>query len=361
MVFNPNTDANQRLGYNYEEVITYYGLFGQLEYSKESFSAFFQGAISNQDHDVTNEYSYDVSTDSETVSNFGFNVKAGAAYEINDMHKVFANTGFYSRQPFHDNLFDNIRNSIDLINPAVDNEEITGFELGYQFKSEKISANLNLYHTTWDNRTIPSNNGEDQESATYEAYQTQGVKQVHMGVELEVFTRPFDNLKVNGFLSMGDWQFDGDATQRTFDGDGLLIGTQDIEIDGYKVGGAAQVTAGINADYTILPRLSVDGAWNWYNDQYSEGSLSSEPIAMPSYDTVDLGFSYKMLVGNGKTNSIQFRVNVNNVFDEVYLESVFGNNQLSADPTQNWNGININNNGRFGYGRTWNASIRYNF
>ena len=361
MVFNPNTDANQRLGYNYEEVITYYGLFGQLEYSKDKISAFFQGAISNQDHDVTNEYSYTVSTDSETVSNIGYNVKAGAAYEINESHKVFANAGYYSRQPFHDNLFDNIRNTIDLIDPEVDNETITGLELGYQFGSEKISANFNAYHTTWDNRTLPSNNGEDQESATYESYQTQNIKQVHMGLELEVMARPFDKLKVNGFISMGDWKFDGNATQRTFDGDGNLVGTdEEINIDGFKVGGAAQVTAGVNGSYIILPRVSIDGAWNWYNDQYSEGSLSKETLALPSYDTVDLGFSYKMLVGKDDTNSIQFRANVSNVFDEVYLESVFGNTQATSTST-NYKGVNTDNNGRFGYGRTWNFSIRYNF
>lgn len=359
-VFNPNNETNQRIQRNYEEVITYYGLFGQLEYSKDAVSAFFQGAISNQDHIATNEYNYAESTDSDKVSNLGFNLKAGAAYEINQIHKVFANAGYYSRQPFHDNLYNDLRSSIDLITPEIENENITGFEAGYQFKSEIISANLNLYHTTWDNRTINSNNGENSESPSFEGYQTQGVKQVHMGVELEVFTRPFDNLKLNGFLSMGDWQFNGDATQRTFDGNGILQGTQDINIDGYKVGGAAQVTGGINGVYTILPRLSIDGAWNWYNDQHSEGSLEKAPLSMPSYDTVDAGFSYKMLLGKEKLNSLQFRVNVNNLFDEVYLESVSGNTQATSTSV-NYKGVNTSNNGRFGYGRTWNVSMRYNF
>ncbi|MEL0643687.1 TonB-dependent receptor [Olleya sp. Ti.3.14] len=364
MVFNPNTDANQRLGYNYEETITYYGVFGQLEYSKDAVSAFFQGAISNQDHQVTNEYSYDVATDSDKVSNFGFNVKAGAAYAINNYNKVFVNAGYYSRQPFHDNLYDNVRNSVDLIVPSVENEKITGLEAGYQFGSDKISANFNVYHTIWDNRTDPSNNGENQESATYESYQTQGIKQVHSGVELEVFTRPFNNLKVNGFLSLGDWKYEGNASRRTFDGDGNEIGTQtEIDVDGLNVGGAAKVTGGINLDYEFLPRFSFDTAFNWYNDQHSEGSFSKDapPLSLPSYTTVDAGLSYKMLVGENGSNSLQFRVNVNNLFDEVYLESVFGSTEASINDSENYKGINKSNNGRFGYGRTWNASIRYNF
>ncbi|MGB1312496.1 carboxypeptidase-like regulatory domain-containing protein [Bizionia paragorgiae] len=364
MVFNTNTTAADRMSYNYEEVITYYGLFGQLEYSKDAISAFFQGAISNQDHLVTNEFNYEDSRESEKVSNLGYNLKAGAAYAINDSNKVFVNAGYYSRQPFHDNLLDNNRNSVDLIKPAVENEKITGLEAGYQFGGEMISANLNVYHTIWDNRTVPNSNGENQESATYEAYQNQGQKQVHSGVELEVFTRPMENLRVNGFLSLGDWKYKGEVTRRTFNADGVEIGEQEkIDIDGLNVGGAAKVTGGVNANYEILPRFSVDGAWNWYNDQHSEGPYGQDtpPLSLPSYQTVDAGVSFKALVGKEKQNSIQFRVNINNVFDEVYLESVFGTEAASSDPSQNYKGINKDNNGRFGYGRTWNTSVRFNF
>ncbi len=362
VVFNPNTDHDQRFGYDYEEVITYYGAFGQLEYSKDNLSAFFQGSISNQDHVSTDSFNYAVETESEKVSNFGFNAKAGAAYVITDQHKVFANVGFYSRQPFHDDLYINNRESVDLITPAVENQEITGLEAGYQFGGERISANLNAYYTIWDNRTIPTNNGEDPETAEFRSFQTQGVKQVHQGIELEVMTRPMNNLRVNGFVSLGDWQFEGDAVQRTFDGNGNLIGDDEVvEIDGFNVGGAAQVTAGITSIYTILPRLVVDANWNWYNDFYSQGSLTSAPLSLPSYDTVDAGLSYKVLVGKDDKNSIQLRVNMNNVFDEVYLESVFGNTEASNNPEENYKGVNTSNNGRFGYGRTWNVSLRYNF
>lgn len=94
---------------------------------------------------------------------------------------------------------------------------------------------------------------------------------------------------------------------------------------------------------------------------YSTGSLEEETIAMPSYDLVDAGLSYKMLVGKDDRNSLQFRVNINNIFDEVYLESVNGNTAASSNPEENYKGVNTSNTGRFGYGRTWNTSIRFNF
>jgi len=360
--FNPNTDHSQRFGYDYEEQINYAGIFTQLEYSKDQLSAFFQGALSNQSHvrtEFLNTSTPGQGEEGDKVNNIGFNVKAGAAYILSDMHKVFVNAGYYSRQPFHSSLYQSDRESNLLLEPAVENEEITGLEAGYQFGGERIQANLNLYHTTWANRTLISNNGKVGDE--FESYNTYGVKQVHMGVELEVFTQPFDNLRVNGFLSLGDWLFKDSATKRSYDADGAQIGDEEvIEIDGFNVGGAAQVNAGINANYEFLPRLSVDAAWNWYNDMYSTGDPEFPTIAMPSYDMVDAGFSYKMLVGKDDSNSLQFRVNINNVFDEVYLESVSGTEQVNATDG-NYKGVNTENTGRFGYGRTWNTSIRFNF
>lgn len=367
VTFNTNDDHAQRFGYDYEEQINYGGVFGQLEYTKDRFSAFFQGSASSQSHvrteylNATNEGQPE---ESEKVNNPGFNVKAGAAYTVADRHKVFANVGYYSRQPFHSDLFVSDRNSNELIDPAVENQKITGLEAGYQFGGEKISASFNVYHTTWANRTLLNNNGGDQGTSDFRLFQTQGVTQVHQGIELELFTRPFDGLRVNGFISLGDWKFDGNGRRRVFDEAGNEVETETVvDLDGLQVGGAAQVTGGLSAFYELFERFNIDGTWNFYNDLYSQGDASKDapPIALPSYNTVDFGLSYKMLVGEDKAKSILFRANINNAFDEIYLESVNGNTAASSNPAENYKGVNVNNNGRFGYGRTWNVSMRYNF
>lgn len=366
VTFNTNDEHDQRFGYDYEEQINYVGVFGQLEYSKDDFTVFFQGSASTQSH-VRTEYLnaavQGVSEDSETVNNPGFNTKAGASYSLNEDNKVFVNLGYYSRQPFHSNMFVSDRNSNELIKPAVENEKITGLETGYQFKSEKVSANFNAYYTVWDNRTDITTQG-NQGDTGFRLFQTQGVKQVHMGVELEVFTRPLDNLRVNGFVSLGDWTYDGNGSRRVFDEAGTEVeSASTVNLDGVKIGGGAQFTAGIFADYEFLPRLSIDGTWNTNGNLYSQGVATKEmpSVELPSYDTVDLGFSYKMLLGENDMNSLQFRVNVNNLFDEVYIESLNENRAASTNPAENYKGVNINNQGRFGYGRTWNVSMRYNF
>jgi outer membrane receptor protein involved in Fe transport len=95
---------------------------------------------------------------------------------------------------------------------------------------------------------------------------------------------------------------------------------------------------------------------------------------LPSYDLVDAGISYKMLVGKDKKDSVNFRVNINNVFDEIYLSELTSNikvtdNISSTNPALGtyqskgrvYNGIADANQGFFGFGRTWNFAIRYNF
>ncbi|WP_242131187.1 TonB-dependent receptor [Aestuariivivens marinum] len=365
--FKPNTDHGERFGYDYEEQINYAGIFGQLEYSNDQFSAFFQGAVSTQSHlrtEFLNATNEGQSEESKKVNNPGFNVKAGAAYALNDFNKVFVNAGYYSRQPFHSLLFQSDRNSNLLLDPEVDNEKITGLEAGYQLGGDNVKANFNIYHTTWDNRTLVSNNGEVGDD--FISYQTRGVKQVHMGVELELMTKPTDNMDLNGFVSIGDWEFDGNGDISAFDNNGTDISSTELTttvapLDGEKVGGASQFTAGISGRYEFIPRLSLDANWNMYKNLYSNIGAGSNALKLPSYNTIDTGLSYKVLLGENDSKSLQFRVNIYNITDELYLESVSGNEPASSNPSENWKGINTSNTGRFGYGRTWNVSMRYNF
>ncbi len=373
ITFNTNDDHSQRFGYDYEENINYLGVFGQLEYSKDALSAFFQGSASTQSHLRTEWKEVQVAGQSEEsgkINNTGFNVKAGAAYNLNDDNIIFANVGYYSRQPFHSDLFVDDRNSNQL-NPLVEgNQKITGLEAGYKLLGDKVSANFNIYHTTWDNKIDYSSRDTDSDGLNDEFTTTSPLKQVHSGVELEIFTRFAEGLNINGFVSVGNWEYDGNITTRTTDDEGNLVSQGDTSyIDGVKIGQAAQFTAGISADYEILPRLKIGANWNQYDNLYGNSDFGASEYAtannrgaikLPSYDTVDTGISYKWLVGKDDKNSIKFRLNVNNVFDEVYIENSRNNRHVDAGD-DSWKGVNLSNGVRLGYGRTWNFSMRYNF
>ncbi|WP_166921191.1 TonB-dependent receptor [Flavobacterium poyangense] len=358
---------NQRIDYDYGETISYGGVFSQLEYSTESFSAFFQGSLSNQSHQRVDRFDYlPQYQDSEKVNNVGYNVKGGTSYKFAENHSVYANAGYYNRQPYHDNIYLNFTNAV---NPFTKNEKILGLELGYTFTSKLITASVNGYRTSWKDRVTTTTNvataGQVIGTTTLAAgdlilVTNEGVEQLHTGVELDFTARPMDKLNLTGFLSVGDWQYKNQSRTTRRDESLTTLDVRNVDVDGGKVGDAAQITYGLGFRYEIINNLSIDSDWRYYDKLYSNVGAVKNNIELPSYDLVDAGISYKLFVGKGKHDSIGFRVNVNNVFDEVYLSELTSATATTATST-NYRGINVTNNGFFGIGRTWNFSLRYNF
>ena len=371
-------DDNQKIDYDYSETISYGGVFGQVEYSNDNFSAFFQGAISNQSHQRFDYYDYqDEFQDSEKVSNVGYNVKGGAAYNFAEKHSVYANGGYYSRQPYHDNIFLNFTNQV---NPLTENEKVLGLEAGYTFKSKMFSGSLNAYRTTWEDRVVTTSavqatNGTIGTTPVLAGdvifTSNQGVKQVHTGLELDFVFKPTSNIDVKGFASMGNWEYVDKAISTKYDESLNPLLVAETDLDGGKVGDAAQTTWGLGAKYEFIKNFSIDADWRNYDKLYANVA-AKDNLELPSYDLVDAGISYKMLVGKDKQNSVNFRFNMNNVFDEVYLSELTSNIKTDAfisgtsGPTYQsagrvYKGIADGNQGYFGFGRTWNFTVRYNF
>jgi outer membrane receptor protein involved in Fe transport len=61
-----------------------------------------------------------------------------------------------------------------------------------------------------------------------------------------------------------------------------------------------------------------------------------------------------------KGNTLEFAVNVDNIFDELYI-SESDTNIFTNDTSKEWEGIDTRNRVFFGFGTTWNASVRYRF
>lgn len=378
--FFNNAAGNQKIDYDYSETISYGGVFGQLEYANDNFSAFVQGAVSNQTHQRFDYYDYQEEfQDSEKISNIGYNVKGGSAYIFAEQHSVYANAGYYSRQPYHDNIYLNFTNQV---NPLTENEKVLGLEAGYSFKSRMFTASLNAYRTTWEDRVVTTSGVQaaDGTIGTTPVFagdviftENQGVKQIHSGLELDFVFKPLSNLDVKGFASVGNWEYDGKAISTKRDENLNPLEVTETDLDGGKVGDAAQTTFGLGTRYEFLPRFSIDADWRYYEKLYANFA-AKENLELPSYYLVDLGISYKMLVGKNKQNNVSFRINVNNLLNEIYLSELTSNtkttdNISSSNPSLGtyesngrvYNGIADGNFGYFGLGRTWNASIRYNF
>lgn len=302
-----------RIAYDNSEWINYQGVFGQAEYAEGNVSAFLQGALSNQSYKKEERFSAD-HAQSETLNRIGFNLKGGGSYELIDNHKVFVNAGFYSRQPFLDNIFE--YGSIEKRAKEVANEEITGLEAGYKAKfGLRTNLTVNVYYTNWANRFLGSS-AEGYTTTSGAVIDDAGIRlynigQVHQGVELEFDTYLTDSWKVRAYATAGDWKYAGTTPVEVLDNDknSELVDEFEIDLTGTKVGEAPQMSLGIGTSYSVSSfRVYVD--MNYYNNLYGFVDVEDMALAslndqvyesekLPAYMLVDAGVSYTYKLKNG--------------------------------------------------------------
>lgn len=365
-----SADSKEKISFYNIGNVRWYGAFTQLEYSRDNLTAFLQGAISQQGFQRVDEFKYLISnplstTDYENI--LGGNVKAGANYNINEQHNVFVNAGYYSKQPFFNAVYPNNQS---VVSGNLVNETIIGYEAGYGFRSSMLSVNVNLYSTEWRDRYQRSSDNVAENVGGY--YDFSGITEVHTGVEVEARAKVTDKFRVNGMFSYGDWKYKGNSISNRYDVNNNPVagGTATtLYLDKVKVGDAAQMTASLGASYEVLTRVTLDANYNFNDKLYaiiSPGNFSKADnrgsLQLPSYGLMDAGFSYKIFVDQKRGDSFSFRLNVNNVLDEVYIAESKSNIFAEDVPTvSTYKGIATTNNVYFGYGRTWNFSVRYNF
>ena len=349
--------VNQKLGVgdvvyrDYDGHVLQEGAFFQTEYNKDKLSAFVAGSLSNTTYWRYDRYYYDKAhAKSDKVSFLGFTAKGGANYNITDNHNVFFNLGYISRAPkFSYGAFMQAATS-HAINKDAKNEKVLSFELGYGFRNEWLSANLNAYYTKWLNKTMTKSGTLDNQMEYY--MNMTGVNALHKGIELDVKITPL-NL--------------------TSEGTTTTVGAADhanakINLKGVRVGGSAQTTAAIGATFKIGKSIRVGADWTYYGRNYAYYSLSGsnlllgkevsvlDPWKIPAASQFDLNASYRFKIG--KLNAT-LSGNVNNLLDYQYISKAFNPNTLSSSTLQEATAENIYC--YYAFGRTYSLRLKVNF
>ena len=353
-----DTDNEEKIDYHNDGFVRWSGVFGQLEYSNDDLSVFIQGAVSNQGfqrEEFFNEIPGNQKTDWKNIS--GGNIKGGANYNIDAKNNVYVNAGTYSKQPNFDAVYINYGNNL---NPDLRNEEVVGLEAGYGYRSSNFNFNVNIYKTTWKDRFLRDGVRVDGVNGNANYY---GIEQVHTGIEFDGVYEISPFVKVEGMLTLGNYEYGGDVTADVFDSSNTLLGSSVIYLDGVKVGDAAQTTSRVNLIVTPSDlfkfNISMFNASDLYADFNVEDFTSPEDEAMmlPSYDLFDFGASYKLDIA-GET--VYLRANINNIFDNYYFaESATNYEAGPGDST--YLGVNTRNKVFPGWGRTWNVGFTYRF
>ncbi|MCD4794573.1 MAG: TonB-dependent receptor [Bacteroidales bacterium] len=365
-----SVEDEEKIDYYNDGLVNWMGAFTQLEYSNGTISAFIQGAVSRQGYKRIDYFNYEpAEQESDWENILGGNIKGGANYNINEFHNIFVNAGYYSKQPLFDGVWINYVNDL---NEDYRNEKILGFEAGYGLRTKYLRANLNLYRTSWKDRFITIeksfdvNNTPGDDSDDVEGIgNLSGVEQVHIGVEFDAEYRLSTMLRVNAMLSVGNWEYAGDVTGSFFDDNQVLLGEGTLYLDGVKVGDAAQMTGALGVIVTPVKGLSINVNGRHANILYANISAEDfdDPdhkgsLELPSFTLMDAGIRYKFTFGKDLALSLMF--NMNNVLDTEYIsESI--TNYHEEDDVDNYAEINQENKAFFGWGRTWNVGLKFDF
>jgi len=352
--------AGPKIDYYNIGYVGWRGFNGLVEYTGEQLTTVLQAGVSNQSFQREDFFDQSGLPLSEEVNQGGGYIKGGANYNINERQNVFFNAGFISRQPNFDAVFPNYAN---LVNPDLQNERITSFELGYGYFGSDFTLNVNAYSTVWGNRFI--SRGFQTTDGEFGTAQFKDIDVLHNGIEVETTYRPFNALKLTGMVSVGDWRYTKDFDAALFDENQTRIGEATLYTKDAKVGDAAQFTTFAEADLR-LGFLSLDLSHRFVDGLFADYSITDSDftspdndgaLQLPSYGLVDLGTTLRF---NLFGQDASFRVNVNNLFDTVYIAE--SNSNIHADVSSiTYDGIDVRNYVWFGFGRTWNASLRYNF
>ncbi|MCL6293727.1 TonB-dependent receptor [Jejuia spongiicola] len=355
---NPNNPAKvgDKINYNNDGKVGWLGFFGQLEYDvNEKFNTFIALAASNTSYQRIDYFNYldsDPLQETDKYNFFGFSAKAGANYRIDENHNVFANLGYFEKAADFDSVFLNFSN--DNINADAENQKITSYELGYGFRGDKLSANVNLYRTTWNDRTETAT--FQQPDGTRATANILGVNAIHQGIEIDFVYRASEKISFTGMASLGDWRWDSDVTNVSIlDEEQNIVDTVNLFIKDLHVSDAAQTAFALGANYKLSSdtRLVVD--YNYYADIYadydpSDRGTQGAPDAwkMPDYGLFDLALNHNFKFGPFDAT---LTGRMNNVFDTEYISDAQDGAGSTDDTALVW----------FGYGRTFSVGAKLNF
>ena len=351
-----------KINYHNDGEVIWEGFFLQTEYSKDKLTAFGSATISNRsyrrydfaqylsddvkqqlDNDpalvdqwenshqaymknynsVFESEAYTVGQKSEWRNFMGFSVKAGANYNLNDHNNVFINGGYMERQPIFSTVFQNYKN---LINTGAVNEKVLSGELGYGYRSQYFSGNLNLYYSLWKDKTRTGNVSDPTDMNNRLFYNIEGINARHAGLEFDCVVKPVEKIEITGMISLGDWIWANSVDSVKIYKDQTLVYTiPKMYLKGIHVADAAQTTAALGVNVEVLPDLKIGVDMNYYDRLYADFNLNARTLPedegvdvekIPAYLLFDMNMYYNFKIGNLNAS---ISGNMNNVLNTLYI------------------------------------------
>lgn len=133
---------------------------------------------------------------------------------------------------------------------------IQSFELGYGVKYSQVYANVNAYFTSWKNQPQQSRTDPDGN-----LYVSNGIDVIYKGLELEGSYKPIKQIDIDAAISFGDWRYNSGGIIYSYDTDNNLNDSIEYSAKGVHIGNAAQQQISLGIRYSpvkggyIKPRV----------------------------------------------------------------------------------------------------------
>ena len=350
-------DDEAKIDYFNIGYVKWAGFNGLVEYAGDDITAVVQVGLSNQQFQREDRFNNVDNPISDKANLGGGYLKGGINYNFTERSNVFVNAGFIDRQPLFNAVFPNYANDV---NPDLQNERIESFEIGYGYIGNGLKLNINAYNTNWGNRFVTRSLSNQQ--GVDGTAQFKNIDVTHKGIEFEG-TYTLGSTKLKGMLSVGDWRYTKDFEAELFDENQQSVGTGKLYLKGAKVGDAAQTTALLGIDQRLGDNIRFDIDYRFVDGLYADYSITDSAftspdnagaLKLPSFGLIDFGTTFFT------ENGWSLRANINNLLDVTYIAESNSNIHAGAGSTT-WNGVDTRNSVWFGFGRTWNVSLKYKF
>ncbi|WP_070786710.1 TonB-dependent receptor [Flavobacterium crassostreae] len=317
--------VGDRYNKDYDGIVTRGGLFLQGEYQvNDKANLFIATDISNtnyQKEEFMSNTIADNARTSDAINFVGYGIKGGGNYNLDNKNNVFVNVGYFSKAPFLNSVFLD-DNTLDL-NKNAQNEKVFSAEVGYGFRSERASINLNVYNTYWLDKTITSTTVI---ASTQERFYAnlQGMDALHQGVEIDAKIKATENLSFTAMASLGNWKWKSNVSGFIRDESGEIVGKEiNVFAKDLKVGDAAQTTFALGAKYKYAPKSQFYVDYNYAGNLYSSYDVTNRSKEnmpslwkVPAYGLIDLGMNHHFKFGSFEAN---LNGKVNNALNTTYI------------------------------------------
>lgn len=369
LLMNKKLSVGDLVYRDYDGYVSQGGIFGQVEYNKNDLSTFIAGSVSTTSYLRVDRFYYD-NVASDRISKPGFMFKGGANFNIDRNHAIFSNIGYFSRAPYFSGGIFISSTTSNNVNTQAQNEKIFSAELGYGYRSRNLTANVNIYHTQWMDKTmIRAINSSDPSQGTINL---SGVNSLHQGLEFDLRYKPLKKLELRTMLSMGDWIWNSNAEGWVFNAEGQPVNTRGevveafsdthaftkVNIQGVKVGNSAQTTAFAEIRYEFIKGLRLGADYTYYATNYADFSMSisnwgennfEQSWKIPNSGVMDLFGDYRFKISGLNAT---FYGRVNNLLNTIYIADA-----TDLGTTHTWEGVSV----YYGFQRTWSVGLKLYF